>query len=151
METGIFIWTWLVSVAPQHGYGQSIPSEVYLPLTRAAKLRPHLQPNELESPPEKDPVEQILAHKLWIGFSIDHFEVVRHDSLVQLLLFGRMLPGTPNFHGNFHTIQLLLSCYLDLNSAHASMKGAYKKLDWEFSCWKMGFIGITFNSSFFII
>ncbi|CAI9278116.1 unnamed protein product [Lactuca saligna] len=83
----------------------------------AAKLRPTLQPSELESPPEKDPVEQILAHKLWIGFFIDNFEVVRHDSLVQLLLLGRMLQGTtklpwkfshhPATVGTFFTVILL--------------------------------------------
>ena len=45
----------------------------------AAKLRPHLSPGEPELQPETDPVEQIIAHRLWLGFLIDRFEV-RHWS-----------------------------------------------------------------------
>ncbi|CAH1425938.1 unnamed protein product [Lactuca virosa] len=133
METGIFIWTWLVSAAPQLGpvvLAELVDAWLWTIDTKrglfasdtrfsgpAAKLRPHLQPSEPESPPEKDPVEQILAHKLWIGFFIDRFEVVRHDSLVQLLLLGRMLQGTtklpwkfshhPAAAGTFFTVMLL--------------------------------------------
>jgi phosphatidylinositol 4-kinase len=43
----------------------------------AAKLRPHLTPGEPKPPPEKDPVEGITAHRLWLGFFLDRFEVRR--------------------------------------------------------------------------
>ncbi|RAL49359.1 hypothetical protein DM860_012792 [Cuscuta australis] len=117
METGIFIWTWLVSAAPH--LGPLILSElvdawlwtvdtkrgIFAAETRysgpAATLRPHLAPGEPELPPEKDPVEQIMAHRLWIGFFIDRFEVVRHNSTEQLLLLGRLLQGTTKFPCNF--------------------------------------------------
>lgn len=133
METGIFIWTWLVSAAPQLGpvvFAELVDAWLWTIDTKrgifasdtkysgpAAKLRPHLSPGEPESPPEKDPVQQILAHKLWIGFFIDRFEVVRHDSMVQLLLLGRMLQATtklpwkfsqhPAAAGTFFTVMLL--------------------------------------------
>ncbi|PWA36786.1 phosphatidylinositol Kinase, Armadillo-type fold protein [Artemisia annua] len=133
METGIFIWTWLVSAAPQLGpvvLAELVDAWLWTIDTKrglfasdtrysgpAAKLRPHLSPGEPESPPEKDPVQQIMAHKLWIGFLIDRFEVVQHDSLVQLLLLGRMLQSTtklpwkfshhPAAAGTFFTVMLL--------------------------------------------
>nr|XP_043623129.1 phosphatidylinositol 4-kinase alpha 1-like [Erigeron canadensis] len=133
METGIFVWTWLVSAAPQLGpvvLAELVDAWLWTIDTKrgifasdmkysgpAAKLRPHLSPGEPESPPEKDPVQQILSHKLWIGFFIDRFEVVRHDSLVQLLLLGRMLQATtklpwkfshhPAAAGTFFTVMLL--------------------------------------------
>lgn len=91
METGVFIWTWLVSAAPELG------SLVLAELVDAwlwtidrkrgifatdvsfsgpvAKLRPHLAPGEPVVLPDVDPVEQIIAHKLWVGFFIDRFEV----------------------------------------------------------------------------
>ncbi|KAF5944015.1 hypothetical protein HYC85_018092 [Camellia sinensis] len=91
METGIFIWTWLVSTAPQLGslvLAELVDAWLWTIDTKrglfalevrysgpAAKLRPHLAPGEPEMPPEKDPVEQILAHRLWLGFFIDRFEV----------------------------------------------------------------------------
>ncbi|XP_071689006.1 phosphatidylinositol 4-kinase alpha 1-like [Rutidosis leptorrhynchoides] len=133
METGIFIWTWLVSAAPQLGpvvLAELVDAWLWTIDTKrglfasdtrysgpAAKLRPHLSPGEPESPPEKDPVQQIQAHKLWIGFFIDRFEVVQHDSMVQLLLLGRMLQMTtklpwkfshhPAAAGTFFTVMLL--------------------------------------------
>ncbi|KAL8189102.1 hypothetical protein R6Q57_029363 [Mikania cordata] len=132
METGIFIWTWLVSAAPQLGpvvLAELVDAWLWTIDTKrglfasdtrysgpAAKLRPHLSPGEPQSPPDKDPVQQIQAHKLWIGFFIDRFEVVQHDSIVQLLLLGRMLQATtklpwkfsrhPAAAGTFATVML---------------------------------------------
>ncbi|CAI9104486.1 OLC1v1003167C1 [Oldenlandia corymbosa var. corymbosa] len=145
METGVFVWTWLVSAAPQ--LGSLVLSELvdawlwtidtkrglFASETRyagpAAKLRPHLSPGEPELPPENDPVEQIMAHRLWLGYFIDRFEVVRHDSVEQLLLLGRMLQGTtklpwnfsrhPAAAGTFFTLMLLglkfCACHLQRN------------------------------------
>ncbi|XP_020086249.1 phosphatidylinositol 4-kinase alpha 1 isoform X2 [Ananas comosus] len=133
METGIFIWTWLVSAAPSLGslvLAELVDAWLWTIDTKrglfasdmrfagpAAKLRPHLVPGEPEMPPEKDPVEGLIAHRLWLGFFIDRFEVVRHDSIEQLLLLGRMLQGTmksprhfsrhPAAAGTFFTAMLL--------------------------------------------
>lgn len=92
METGVFIWTWLVSAAPQLGpliLAELVDAWLWtIDMKRglfanevkysgpAAKLRPHLSPGEPEVQPEVDPVEQIIAHRLWLGFFIDRFEVV---------------------------------------------------------------------------
>lgn len=133
METGVFIWTWLVSAAPQLGslvLAELVDAWLWTIDTKrglfatdvrysgpAAKLRPHLAPGEPEPQPEIDPVQQIIAHRLWLGFFIDRFEVVRHNSVEQLLLLGRMLQGTTNFPwkfsrhpaaaGTFFTLMLL--------------------------------------------
>ncbi|XP_071729991.1 phosphatidylinositol 4-kinase alpha 1-like isoform X2 [Rutidosis leptorrhynchoides] len=133
METGVFIWTWLVSAAPQLGsvvLAELVDAWLWTIDTKrglfasevnffgpAAKLRPQLAPGEPEAPPEKDPVQEILAHRLWLGFFIDRFEVVRHNSVEQLLLLGRMLQGTtkhpwrfsrhPAATGTFFTVMLL--------------------------------------------
>ncbi|KAI3901545.1 hypothetical protein MKW92_021504 [Papaver armeniacum] len=117
METGIFIWTWLVSAAPQLGslvLAELVDAWLWtVDMKRglcayevrysgpAAKLRPQLAPGEPEMLPAKDPVEEIIAHRLWLGFFIDRFEVVRHDSIEQLLLLGRMLQGTIKFPSQF--------------------------------------------------
>uniref|UniRef100_A0A5B7AN74 1-phosphatidylinositol 4-kinase n=1 Tax=Davidia involucrata TaxID=16924 RepID=A0A5B7AN74_DAVIN len=117
METGVFIWTWLVSAAPELGslvLAELVDAWLWTIDTKrglfasevrysgpAAKLRPHLAPGEPEVQPEKDPVEQIIAHRLWLGFFIDRFEVVRHDSVEQLLLLGRLLQGTTKLPWNF--------------------------------------------------
>ncbi|KAI4298362.1 hypothetical protein L6164_031933 [Bauhinia variegata] len=117
METGVFIWTWLVSAAPQLGslvlvelvdaWLWTIDTKRGLFASEArysgpsAKLRPHLSPGEPELHPEIDPVEQIIAHRLWLGFLIDRFEVARHQSVEQLLLLGRMLQGTTKLPWNF--------------------------------------------------
>ncbi|XP_057436826.1 phosphatidylinositol 4-kinase alpha 1 [Lotus japonicus] len=133
METGVFIWTWLVSAAPQLGalvLAELVDAWLWTIDTKrglfasgtrycgpAAKLRPHLAPGEPELQPEMDPVEQIIAHRLWLGFFIDRFEAVRHQSVEQLLLLGRMLQGTtklswnfshhPAANGTFFTLMLL--------------------------------------------
>ncbi|XAR72828.1 1-phosphatidylinositol 4-kinase [Bertholletia excelsa] len=117
METGIFVWTWLVSAAPQLGslvLAELVDAWLWTIDTKrglfasevrnsgpAARLRPHLAPGEPEMLPEKDPVEQIIAHRLWLGFFIDRFEIVRHDSVEQLLLLGRLLQGTTKLPWNF--------------------------------------------------
>ncbi|CAA0827597.1 Phosphatidylinositol 4-kinase alpha 1 [Striga hermonthica] len=117
VETGVYIWTWLVSAAPQLGslvLAELVDAWLWTIDTKrglfasdetcsgpSAKLRPHLAPGEPELHPNKDPVEQIMAHRLWIGFLIDRFEVVRHDSVEQLLLLGRMLQGTTKLPWNF--------------------------------------------------
>ncbi|CAJ1973096.1 unnamed protein product [Sphenostylis stenocarpa] len=133
METGVFIWTWLVSAAPELGalvlaelvdawlWTIDTKRGLFASETRfsgpAAKLRPHLSPGEPEPQPEINPVEQIIAHRLWLGFLIDRFEAVRHQSVEQLLLLGRMLQGTtklpwifshhPAATGTFFTLMLL--------------------------------------------
>ncbi|CAM8920616.1 unnamed protein product [Rhodiola kirilowii] len=133
METGVFVWTWLVSAAPQLGslvLAELVDAWLWTIDTKrglfasearysgpVARLRPHLVPGEPEGLPERDPVEQIIAHRLWIGFFIDRFEVVRHHSVEQLLLLGRMLQGTtrlplkfshhPAATGTFFTVMLL--------------------------------------------
>nr|GMD90459.1 phosphatidylinositol 4-kinase alpha 1 [Ipomoea batatas] len=117
METGIFIWTWLVSAAPQFGpiiLAELVDAWLWTVDTRrglfasearysgpAAKLRPHLQPGEPELLPGNGHVDQIMAHRLWIGFFIDRFEVVRQDSVEQLLLLGRLLQGSTKLPWNF--------------------------------------------------
>ncbi|KAK8562792.1 hypothetical protein V6N13_018647 [Hibiscus sabdariffa] len=117
METGLFIWTWLVSAAPQWGslvLAELVDAWLWTIDTKrglfasdkkysgpAAKLRPHLTHGEPEPLPDINPVEQILAHRLWLGFFIDRFEVVRHNSVEQLLLIGRMLQGTANLPWSF--------------------------------------------------
>ncbi|OVA09140.1 Phosphatidylinositol 3-/4-kinase [Macleaya cordata] len=117
METGVFIWTWLVSAAPQLGslvLAELVDAWLWTIDTKrglfayevrhsgpAAKLRPQLAPGEPEVLPDKDPVEGIIAHRLWLGFFIDRFEVVRHNSVEQLLLLGRMLQGTMKFPSQF--------------------------------------------------
>ncbi|XP_022744910.1 phosphatidylinositol 4-kinase alpha 1-like isoform X2 [Durio zibethinus] len=133
MEIGVFIWTWLVSAAPQLGslvLAELVDAWLWTIDTKrglfasdvkysgpAAKLRPHLAPGEPEVLPNINPVEQIIAHRLWLGFFIDRFEVVRHNSVEQLLLLGRMLQGTtklpwkfshhPAAAGTFFTFMLL--------------------------------------------
>lgn len=110
METGVFIWTWLVSAAPELGslvLAELVDAWLWTIDTKrglfasdvkyagpAAKLRPHLAPGEPEVQPEFDPVEQIIAHGIWLGFFIDRFEVRTHVTCIFLTLsmipsFGR--------------------------------------------------------------
>ncbi|CAN6927714.1 unnamed protein product [Brassica oleracea] len=133
METGVFIWTWLVSAAPQLGslvlaelvdaWTWTIDSKrgLFASDVRsygpAAKLKPQLAPGEPEESPDSDPVDQIVAHRLWLGFLIDRFEIVRHSSVEQLLLFGRLLQRStsldwcfthhPAATGTFFSLMLL--------------------------------------------
>lgn len=133
METAVFVWTWLVTAAPQLGcivLAELVDAWLWTIDTKrglfasdakysgpSAKLRPHLSAGEPEALLERDPVEQIMAHRLWLGFLIDRFEVVRHNSVEQMLLFGRMFQGTtklpwcfsrhPVATGTFFTLMLL--------------------------------------------
>ncbi|KAL0536256.1 hypothetical protein IC582_025199 [Cucumis melo] len=145
METGVFVWTWLVSAAPQLGcvvLAELVDAWLWTIDTKrglfssreafsgpTAKLRPHLYPGDPEMPPEIDPVEQIIAHRLWLGFFFDRFEVVRYQSVEQLLLFGRLLQGSmqlpwkfshhPAATGSFFTLMFLglkfCSCQSQVN------------------------------------
>ncbi|XP_010272166.1 PREDICTED: phosphatidylinositol 4-kinase alpha 1-like isoform X2 [Nelumbo nucifera] len=117
MEIGIFVWTWLVSAAPQLGslvLAELVDAWLWTIDTKrglfasdvrysgpAAKLRPHLFPGEPVVQPDKDPIQGIIAHRLWLGFFIDRFEVVRHENVEQLLLLSRMLQGTMKFPWHF--------------------------------------------------
>lgn len=112
METGVFVWTWLVSAAPQLGcvvLAELVDAWLWTIDTKrglfssreafsgpTAKLRPHLYPGDPEMPPEIDPVEQIIAHRLWLGFFFDRFEVM----LIQFF------KGSPNpfFFSVYHGI-----------------------------------------------
>lgn len=103
METGVFIWTWLVSAAPQLGalvLAELVDAWLWTIDTKrglfasearfagpSAKLKPHLCPGDPELPPEIDPVEQIMAHRLWLGFLIDRFEVRSPDPCDLLLVY----------------------------------------------------------------
>ncbi|PIA62368.1 hypothetical protein AQUCO_00200400v1 [Aquilegia coerulea] len=133
METGVYIWTWLVSAAPRLGplvLAELVDAWLWTIDTKrglfaheirysgpAAKLRPHLAPGEPELQPDKDPVEGIISHRLWLGFFIDRFEVIRYNSVEQMLLLGRMLQGTvklplqfsrhPAAAGTFFSVMLL--------------------------------------------
>ncbi|KAJ0935575.1 putative 1-phosphatidylinositol 4-kinase [Helianthus annuus] len=132
METGVFIWTWLVSAAPQLGsvvLAELVDAWLWTIDTKrglfasdvrffgpAAKLRPQLAPGEPEAPPEKDPVEEILAHRLWLGFFIDRFEL---DTIVwnNCCFLAGCCKGLRNFPwrfsrhpaatGTFFTVMLL--------------------------------------------
>ncbi|XP_024530657.1 phosphatidylinositol 4-kinase alpha 1 [Selaginella moellendorffii] len=128
METGIFVWSWLLSAAPQLRcslLSELVDAWLWTVDTShglfgaencgpAAKLRPHLTPGEPVT--VKDSIEGILAHRLWLGFLLDRFEVVKHNSRKELLLIGRLLQGSvkkprftshPAATGTFFTLMLL--------------------------------------------
>jgi phosphatidylinositol 4-kinase len=91
METGVFVWTWLLAAAPQLGslvLAELVDAWLWTVASRrglfaagidnsgpAAELRPHLIAGVPNPPPARDPVEGILAHRIWLGFLIDRFEV----------------------------------------------------------------------------
>ncbi|CAN8289056.1 unnamed protein product [Cochlearia groenlandica] len=98
METGVFIWTWLVCAAPQLGslvLAEIIDAWIWTVDAKrglfasdaryhgpAEILRPQLSPGKPEDPPYSDPVVvQILAHRLWLGLLVDRFEVRIHGIL----------------------------------------------------------------------
>lgn len=109
METGVFIWTWLVSAAPQLGsvvLAELVDSWLWTIDTKrglfasdvrcsgpSAKLRPQLVAGEPQLRPEKDPVEQIMAHRLWLGFFIDRFEV---SFMYSHRRYSKSLPAVSN-------------------------------------------------------
>ncbi|BBM99121.1 phosphatidylinositol 4-kinase A [Marchantia polymorpha subsp. ruderalis] len=110
METGVFVWTWVLSAAPQLGsrvLGELVDAWMWTVDTKkglflsgiensgpAAKLRPELTPGEPGPPPHPDPVPGINAHRVWLGFLLDRFEVIRHGCSDQFLLIGRLLQGS---------------------------------------------------------
>ena len=97
MKTGIFVWTWLVSAAPDLGslvLAELVDAWLWTVDTKRglfasgvensgppAKLRPHLTAGEPDLLPSKDPVEGIAAHRLWLGFFLDRFEVRLFSSM----------------------------------------------------------------------
>ncbi|CAM6087859.1 unnamed protein product [Calypogeia fissa] len=145
METGLFVWTWILSAAPQ------LDSRVLAELVDAwlwtvdskkglfasgvtysgpaAKLRPQLAPGVPEPDPQPDPVVGIRAHRLWLGFFLDRYEAIRHSSSDQLLLFSRLLQGSicrpshfsshPAATGSFFTL-LLFGLKFSLSQTHLS-------------------------------
>jgi phosphatidylinositol 4-kinase len=95
METGVFVWTWLVTAAPQLGpivLAEVVDAWLWTVASRnglfaggidhsgpAAQLRPQLSPGEPSNlPAQDDPVEGIIVHRLWLGFLLDRFEVRLH-------------------------------------------------------------------------
>lgn len=91
METGIFAWTWLFAAAPQFNslvLAELVDAWLWTVESRrglfaagvsnsgpAMQLRPQLSPGQPGPPPTQDPVEAIIAHRLWLGFFLDRFEV----------------------------------------------------------------------------
>lgn len=91
METGVFVWTWLLSAAPQ--WGSRVLAELVdawlwtvdaekgvfaFGLKRSgpgAKLRPQLTPGEPVPVADKELVLGIKAHYVWLGFLLDRYEV----------------------------------------------------------------------------
>lgn len=108
LETGIFVWTWILSAAPHlrsfllaelvDAWLWTVDSNLGLFASGvncsgpAAKLRPQLKPGELED--IKDVVSGITVHRLWLGFFLDRFEVVKYSCSNQLLLIGRLIEGS---------------------------------------------------------
>ncbi len=95
METGVFVWTWLVTAAPQLGslvLAEVVDAWLWTVASRnglfaggidhsgpVAQLRPQLSPGEPSNlPAQDDPVEGIIVHRLWLGFLLDRFEVRLH-------------------------------------------------------------------------
>lgn len=133
METGVFVWTWLLAAAPQLGslvLAELVDAWLWTVASRrglfaagidnsgpAAVLRPHLTAGISNSPCTRDPVEGIMAHRLWLGFMLDRFEVVKYTGSDQLLLIFRMMQGSmqtsnhfsshPAAAGSFFTLLLL--------------------------------------------
>ncbi|GBG80565.1 hypothetical protein CBR_g31025 [Chara braunii] len=111
LQTGVFVWTWLVSAAP--ALAPAILSELadawmWTVETKrgifasqpegsgpAAQLRPQLTPGEPTNwPPKADPVEGIAAHRIWAGFLLDRLEVGKRSGGEQLPVFGKLLLGS---------------------------------------------------------
>ncbi|XP_058070696.1 phosphatidylinositol 4-kinase alpha 1-like isoform X2 [Magnolia sinica] len=130
METGVFNWTSILSAAPQLGSDllqELVGAWLWTIKKRrglfacgmrysgpAGKLRPHVTHGEPQTPPEKDPVDGIMAHRLWLGFIIDHFKVVQNDTFELLLkMLKETMEPTDHFSrhpaaaGTFFTVMLL--------------------------------------------
>ncbi|CAM6105243.1 unnamed protein product [Calypogeia fissa] len=149
METGIFVWTWLLSAAPHLGsrvlaelvdaWLWTIDAEKGIfafGLKRsgpAAKLRPQLTPGEPRPVGDKELVQGIKAHYVWLGFLLDRYEVVRNVSNDQLFLISRLLQGSvksathfschPAATGAFFSLMLLGMKYCAFQSQVGSSVG----------------------------
>jgi phosphatidylinositol 4-kinase len=133
METGVFVWTWLLAASPQLGplvLAELVDAWLWTITSRrglfadgaensgpAAFLCPQLVAGESKPPPEQDPTESIAVHRVWLGFLLDRFEVVRHTGSDQLLLLVRLMQASmqspnhfsshPAAAGAFFTLLLL--------------------------------------------
>ncbi|KAG0451183.1 hypothetical protein HPP92_026558 [Vanilla planifolia] len=103
METGIFIWTWLVTSVPSLGplvLAELVDAWLWTIDTKrglfssemrysgpAAKLRPHLIPGEPEPQPEKNVVDGLIAHRLWLGFLLIAMSAVKTMVYDLLLMY----------------------------------------------------------------
>ncbi|KAH8969995.1 hypothetical protein BDL97_02G062700 [Sphagnum fallax] len=111
METGVFVWTWLVTAAPQLGplvLAEVVDAWLWTVASRkglfaggidhsgpVAQLRPQLSPGEPSNlPAQEDPVEGIIVHRLWLGFLLDRFEVMMHTGGDQMLVMVRLIQGS---------------------------------------------------------
>jgi phosphatidylinositol 4-kinase len=133
METGVFVWTWLLAASPQLGplvLAELVDAWLWTITSRrglfadgaensgpAAFLCPQLVAGESKPPPAQDPTESIAVHRVWLGFLLDRFEVVRHTGSDQLLLLVRLMQASmqspnhfsshPAAAGAFFTLLLL--------------------------------------------
>ncbi|BBM99420.1 phosphatidylinositol 4-kinase A [Marchantia polymorpha subsp. ruderalis] len=133
METGVFVWTWLLTASPKLGsrvLSELVDAWLWTVDTKkglfasgiensgpAAKLRPQLTTGVPGPCDDKELVQGITAHQVWLGFLLDRFEVVRNVSSDQLYLMSRLLQGSvksptqfsshPAATGSFFTLILL--------------------------------------------
>lgn len=117
METGVFAWTWLFAAAPHFSslvLAELVDAWLWTVESRrglfaagvsnsgpAMQLRPQLFPGQPGPPPAQDPVEAIIAHRLWLGFFLDRLEVIKHSGSDQLLLMMRFMEGSVQTHTHF--------------------------------------------------
>jgi phosphatidylinositol 4-kinase len=129
----VFVWTWLLAASPQLGplvLAELVDAWLWTITSRrglfadgaensgpAAFLCPQLVAGESKPPPAQDPTESIAVHRVWLGFLLDRFEVVRHTGSDQLLLLVRLMQASmqspnhfsshPAAAGAFFTLLLL--------------------------------------------
>ncbi|KAG0598394.1 hypothetical protein M758_12G069200 [Ceratodon purpureus] len=117
IETGVFAWTWLFAAAPHFSslvLAEVVDAWLWTVESRrglfaagvsnsgpAMQLRPQLSPGQPGPPLAQDPIEAITAHRLWLGFFLDRFEVIKHSGSDQLLLLMRLLEGSVQTHTHF--------------------------------------------------
>eukprot|EP00897_Mesotaenium_endlicherianum_P010276 jgi/Mesen1/9277/ME000060S08706 len=110
LDTGLLVWTWLLAARPLLGVPlMAHVADAWLWTVRQqrglfdsrpassgpyAALRPHLCAGEPLPPPDGDPVRDIAAHNIWLGFLLDRLEVARHSSAEQMVLLARLLNGS---------------------------------------------------------
>lgn len=106
METGVFVWTWLLAAAPQLGslvLAELVDAWLWTVASKrglfaagtdnsgpAADLRPQLAAGVPRRPSSHNPVEAITAHRIWLGFLLDRFEVCAKPgrNCIYLLFLG---------------------------------------------------------------